>query len=74
MNDKSENALRPVFYNNSFAVKQALETVLNYSYSGVEQTLMLLHDYNLKSIGINNNAISDAALMKEIAAKIINHT
>lgn len=74
MPDKSEKALRPMFYNNPYAVRQALETSLNYSYSGVEQTLMLLHEYNLKSVGINNAGIPDASLMKELAVKIINYT
>jgi DNA polymerase-3 subunit delta len=71
MSDKSEKALTPLFYKNPFAAKQALQTVMNYSYDGVEQTLMLLHEYNLKSIGIKNSGISDASLMKEMAAKII---
>ncbi len=74
MSDKSENALRPMFYNNPYAARQALETVLNYSYSGVEQTLMLLHEYNLKSVGVNSIGVSDASLMKELTVKIINHT
>ena len=74
MTDKTEKALRPMFYNNPYAARQALETVLNYSYTGVEQTLMLLHEYNLKSVGINSIGISDASLMKELAVKIINHT
>ncbi len=74
MGDKSERALRPMFYNNPYAARQALETVLNYSYSSVEQTLMLLHEYNLKSVGINSIGVSDASLMKELAVKIINHT
>ncbi|MEO5783623.1 MAG: DNA polymerase III subunit delta [Ginsengibacter sp.] len=74
MGDKSERALRPMFYNNPYAARQALETVLNYSYSGVEHTLMLLHEYNLKSVGINSIDVSDASLMKELAVKIINHT
>lgn len=72
--DKSERALRPMFYNNPYAARQAMETVLNYSYDGVEQTLLLLHEYNLKSIGINSPGISDASLMKELAVKIINYT
>jgi DNA polymerase III subunit delta len=71
LNDKSEKALKLLFYNNSFAVKQALETVINYSYSGVEQAIMLLHEYNLKSLGINNAVSSDASLLKEMAVKII---
>lgn len=74
MPDKTEKGLRPMFYNNPYAARQALETVLNYSYSGVEQTLLLLHEYNLKSIGVNSIGISDASLMKELAVKIINHT
>ncbi len=74
MGDKSERALRPMFYNNPYAARQALETVLNYSYKGVESVIMLLHEYNLKSVGVNSPALSDASLMKELAAKIINHT
>jgi len=72
--DKTEKALRPMFYNNPYAARQALETVLNYSYTGIEQTLLLLHEYNLRSVGINSSSNSDASLMKELAAKIINHT
>jgi len=71
MNDKSEKAITPLFYKNPFAAKQALETVVNYSYDGVEQALMLLHEYNLKSVGIRNAGIPDASLMKEMAVKII---
>jgi DNA polymerase-3 subunit delta len=74
MADKTGKSLRPMFYNNPYAARQALETVLNYSYTGVEQTIMLLHEYNLKSLGINSPNISDASLMKELAVKIINHT
>ncbi|MEJ7822706.1 MAG: DNA polymerase III subunit delta [Chitinophagaceae bacterium] len=74
MSDKTEKALKPMFYNNPYAARQALETVLNYSYTGVEQTLILLHEYNLKSVGVNSSGINDASLMKELAVKIINHT
>jgi DNA polymerase-3 subunit delta len=74
MADKSERALKPMFYMNPYLVKQALETVINYSYSGVEQALMILHEYNLRSVGINNPGNSDASLMKEMAVKIIHHT
>lgn len=73
MADKSERAITPLFYKNPFAAKQALETVINYSYEGVEHALMLLHEYNLKSVGIRSSGISDALLMKEMAVKIIHH-
>jgi DNA polymerase III subunit delta len=71
MNDKSDAAFKTLFYNNPEAVRLAKDTVMNYSFEGVEKTIMLLHDYNLKSIGINSHAVSDASLMKEMAYKII---
>ena len=71
MNDKSERALAPMFYGNPFAARQALETMMNYSYPGVEQALLLFHEYNLKSIGINNPGLPDSSLMKELAFKLI---
>ena len=71
MNDKSERGISPLFYNNPNAARQALETMMNYSYSGVEQAILLLHEYNLKSVGINSSGVSDASLMKELAVKMI---
>ncbi|MEO6220447.1 MAG: DNA polymerase III subunit delta [Ginsengibacter sp.] len=71
MNDKSEKALKPLFFNNPYLVQQALDTVLNYSYSETEQVIILLHDYNLKSIGINSHNITGDSLLKELAYKII---
>jgi DNA polymerase-3 subunit delta len=71
MNDKSEKALRPLFYNNPFLVQQALDMLLNYSFAEAEQLIMLLHDYNLRSIGIKNSGTSGPSLMKELAYKII---
>lgn len=69
--DKSEAAVKSLFYNNPFAAKQAMETTRIYSYSGIEQTLLLLHEYNLRSVGINDTGTSDAALLKEMVVKII---
>ncbi len=71
MNDKSERAIAAMFYGNPYAARQALDTMINYSYSGVEEALLLFHEYNLKSIGINNGGASEASLMKELAVKLI---
>ena len=71
MNDKSEKTLRPIFYNNPFLVQQAMDMLMNYSFAEAEQVIMLLHDYNLKSIGINNHGTSGGSLLKELAYKII---
>ena len=72
MPDKSERTLRPLFYNNPYLVEQAVDMIKNYSYSETEKVILLLHDYNLKSIGINNYGTSHASLMKELTYKIIN--
>ncbi len=71
MSDKSERALRPLFFNNPYLVQQAMDMALNYSYSEIEKAILLLHDYNLKSIGINNYGTSGGSLLKELAYKII---
>lgn len=71
MADKSENAIKPLFYNNSFAAKDALTAIKKYSYEGVERVLLLLHEYNLKSVGINDMGTSDASLMKEMVVKMM---
>ncbi|HEV2831025.1 MAG TPA: DNA polymerase III subunit delta, partial [Hanamia sp.] len=71
MPDKSERSLRPLFYNNPYLVEQALDTIKNYSYSQTENAILLLHDYNLKTIGINSYGASPASLMKELSYKIM---
>jgi len=74
MNDHSENALKPLFYYNVFAAKQAATAVKHYGFSGAEKIILLLHQYNLKNIGINtaiSGSAADAEFMKEMVVKII---
>lgn len=68
--NKSEQALFGVF-KNSFAAKTAMLAINNYSYNGIEKIILLLHHYNLKSIGINDTGTEDADLMKEMVVKIM---
>lgn len=74
LNSTTEEALKPLFYYNAFAAKQAAGAIKNYGFAGAEKIILLLHEYNLKSIGINS-AISgtsaDGELMKELCVKII---
>jgi DNA polymerase-3 subunit delta len=72
MPDRSERALKPTFSFNSFLVEQVMETMKNYSFSEIEQVILLLHDANLKSIGIGNSGIPIGSLMKELSYKIMN--
>ncbi len=69
--DKSEKAVASLFYNNPFAAKQALLSYKIYGLNGIEKALLLLHQYNLKSIGINDTGTNDAELMKEMSVKMI---
>ena len=71
MSDRSEAALKPFFYFNANAVKNALETIHNYGYDGIERILLLLHHYNLKGVGVGDTGTSDASLMKEMVVKMI---
>lgn len=72
MYDKSERALKPIYSYNSYLVEQVLQTIKNYSFLEIEQVILLLHDANLKSIGIGNTSVSIGSLMKELSYKIIN--
>lgn len=56
---------------NPFFVKDYLATAKSYGYVGVEAALLLLHEYNLKSVGVNNPGNSDASLMKELMFKMM---
>lgn len=74
MNQYSEDTVKPFFYNNSFKAKQAIATIKNYGFGGAEKILLLLHEYNLKSIGINtavSGSNADGELLKELSVKII---
>ncbi len=70
-NDYNENTLKSFFYNNPFAAKQALTAIKNYGFSGAEKIILLLHEYNLKGIGINSSTNEDGELLKEMAVKIM---
>lgn len=69
--DKNEKSIASLFYNNPFAAKQAIQTYDNYGYAGIEKVLLLLHHYNLRSIGINDAGTEDGDLMKELVVKMM---
>ncbi len=72
MNDKSERALKPILNYNPNLVQQATDMLLNYSQKETEQVIVLLHEYNLRSVGIRSHGASGGSLLKELAYKIIN--
>jgi DNA polymerase-3 subunit delta len=54
---------------NPYFVKDYLQATKNYGQQGIEGILLLIHDYNLKSVGIGTPPISDSELMKELIVK-----
>ncbi len=71
LQNTSEAALKPLFYFNPNAVKQAQAMIKNYGYAGTEKILLLLHHYNMKSVGVGDSGTESASLLKEMVVKII---
>lgn len=72
MPDKSEAILKPLFSYNPNLVEQVQDIMKNYSYIQIEKIILLIHDSNLKSVGIGITGISQGSLLKELSYKIIN--
>ncbi len=71
MNDKSDGAMKPLFYFNPIALSQAKDAMKHYGYAGTERILLLLHHYDLKSKGVGDSGTPGAMLMKEMVVKIM---
>lgn len=54
-----------------FFVKDYLIAAKNYGFEGTENALLLLHHYNLKSVGIGAINVEDADLLKEVVIKMM---
>lgn len=68
---RDEKAVAAAIGVNPFFAKDYLQAAKTYDYQGVERILLLLHQYNLKSIGINSAGAEDGSLLKEMVVKII---
>lgn len=56
---------------NPFFAKDYIRAYRTYGHAGVERILLLLHHYNLKSLGVNAAASEDADLLKEMLCKMV---
>jgi DNA polymerase-3 subunit delta len=70
-NSQDEKSVATTIGVNPFFVKDYLAAVRNYGYEGIEGGLLLLHNYNLKSIGIGSSGVEDASLLKELVVKMM---
>lgn len=56
---------------NFYFVRDYLQTAIKFNNDQIEKVLLLLHQYNLKGIGINNAGSTDAMLLKEMVVKMM---
>ena len=66
-----EKALAASIGVNPYFIKDYLFLAKNYGYDAIEAALLLLHEYNLKGIGVNSVATDDDSLLKELMVKIM---
>lgn len=68
----NDQVIRSHFYNNFSLVPQVRQALTNYSYHQLEGIILLLHAYNLKTVGIHKPPnTEDGSLMKELIYKIV---
>lgn len=66
-----EKAIASALGVNPFFTKDYIRAFKNFGPQGLERVLLLLHQYNLKSLGVNSPAIGDAELLKEMICKML---
>jgi len=54
-----------------FFVKDYIQTAMKFGHHEIEKVLLLLYEYNLRNIGINDAGTEDADLLKEMVVKMI---
>jgi DNA polymerase-3 subunit delta len=70
-NTTDEKALAAAIGVHPFFSKDYVQAARLYKYEEVENALLLIHNYNLKSIGVNSAGTEDASLLKEMAIKMM---
>src|SRR6185436_2334461 len=71
LNSRDEKTVAASIGVNPFFVNDYLKAVKAYSFPQVEKAILLLHQYNLRSVGVSDIGTEDASLLKEMVFKII---
>jgi len=71
LNSRDEKTVAASLGVNPFFIKDYLKAVHAYSFPEVEKAILLLHHYNLRSVGVGDIGTEDASLLKEMVYKII---
>jgi DNA polymerase-3 subunit delta len=54
-----------------FFVKDYMQSAMKFSHHEIEKVLLLLYEYNLRNVGVNDAGTEDADLLKEMVVKMI---
>ncbi|HVZ56398.1 MAG TPA: DNA polymerase III subunit delta [Chitinophagaceae bacterium] len=68
---RDEKTLSAALGIHSFFVRDYIKAAQVYSYPEIERVLLLLHEYNLKSIGVGDSGTPEGSLLKEMIVKMI---
>jgi DNA polymerase III subunit delta len=68
---KDEKTIASALGVNAWFVKDYISTATKFSYPEIEKLLLLLHEYNLRNLGVNDAGTEDVELMKEMVVKMI---
>jgi DNA polymerase-3 subunit delta len=71
LNSRDEKTIAASLGISPFFIKDYVKAASIYAYPDVEKLILLLSDYNLKSVGVNNSGTADASLLKEMVVKMI---
>jgi DNA polymerase III subunit delta len=71
LRDKDDRSVATALGIRDFQTKELINTVRLYSHGQVETVLLLLHQYNLKSVGVNSTGTETASLLKELVVKMM---
>lgn len=70
LKNQSDNVIASELGVNPYFVKEYKSACANYDYKKLVEIISLLHEYDLKSKGVNNNQ-EDSELLKELVFKIL---
>lgn len=68
---RDEKAVATALGVNPYFAKDYVSTATRFSHPEIEKLLLLLYEYNLRGIGINDAGTDDAELLKEMVVKMI---
>lgn len=68
---KDEKTIASALGVNAWFVKDYISTATRFSFQEIEKLLLLLYEYNLRNLGVNDAGTEDAELLKEMVVKMI---